>query len=123
VSLRPGLSSGANLHAKAVVVDRRSVLVASMNLDPRSRLLNTEIGVPIDSATLGAQIGALFDEATDPEQAFGVRLATPGDESAPRFWDGRDGGKPVRYDREPLAGWWRKLLAELLDPLAPEELR
>ena len=121
-SMRPGLSSGASLHAKAVVVDRRSVLVGSMNLDPRSRLLNTEIGVLIDSATLGEQIGTLFDEATDLDQAFRVRLATPGDETSPLVWDGRDDGKAVRYVREPRASWWRKLLANLFGALAPEEL-
>lgn len=119
---RPGLSSGASLHAKAVVVDRRSVLVGSMNLDPRSRLLNTEIGVLIDSATLGEQIGILFDEATNQDQTFRVTLAAPGDETARLVWDGRDGGKAVRYDSEPLASWWRNLLAHLLGALAPEEL-
>ena len=121
-SLRAGLSSGASLHAKAVVMDRRSVLIGSMSLDPRSRLLNTEVGVLIDSAAPGEQIGILFDEATDLHQAFWVRLASPGDETAPLVWDGGDGSEPLRYDRELLAGWWRKFLANLLGTLAPEAL-
>jgi putative cardiolipin synthase len=53
-SARARLSSGASLHAKAVVVDRKWVLLGSMNLDPRSRLSNTEVAVSVESATLGA---------------------------------------------------------------------
>ena len=46
-------SSHGRLHAKWAVVDRRRVLVGSMNLDPRSALLNTELGLLIDSQCPG----------------------------------------------------------------------
>jgi len=121
-SVRAGLSSGASLHAKAVVVDRESVLVGSMNLDPRSRLANTEIAVLIESPVLGQQLGTLFEEATALDQAFRVELVEPGDAKAPIAWNGREGDKPVRYNSEPLAGWWRRFVAGVLGPLAPEEL-
>lgn len=119
---RAGLSSGASLHAKAVVVDRKVVLIGSMNLDPRSRQSNTELAVLIESAALGDQIGALFEDAVSPEQAFSVELATPGDENAPLAWIGEEDGKVVRYASEPLASWWRRIVSGLLGTLAPEEL-
>ncbi|MBT2324678.1 phospholipase D family protein [Variovorax paradoxus] len=53
-----GASKGS-LHAKLAFVDRRILLVGSMNLDPRSAWINTELGVRIDSAELVRQIGGL----------------------------------------------------------------
>ncbi len=125
---RPGLASGASLssgstlHAKAVVVDRRFVLVGSMNLDPRSRLSNTEVAVSIESPVLGEQLGMLFEEAASLDQAFRVELAEAGDENAGLSWVGQEKDKLVRYASEPLAGWWRRFIASLLGTLAPEEL-
>ena len=40
------------LHVKAIVVDRERVFIGSMNLDPRSSDLNSEMGVIIDSREL-----------------------------------------------------------------------
>ena len=119
---RPGLSSGASLHAKAVVVDRKSMLIGSMNLDPRSRELDTEVAVSIESAALGGQLGKLFDEAASLDQAFRVELTEPGNENAPLSWTGNEEGKPVRYTSEPLASWWRRFFASVLGALAPEEM-
>jgi len=121
-SARPGLSSGASLHAKAVVVDGKSVLIGSMNLDPRSRRSNTEIAVLIESAVLGEQIGTLFEEASSPEQAFHVELTKHGNPKASLVWGGRENGKAVRYSSEPLASAWRRMASKLLGALAPEEL-
>lgn len=121
-STRPGLSSGASLHAKAVVVDGKSVLIGSMNLDPRSRQSNTEIAVRIENAALAGRIHALFEEATASDQAFQVGLTVPGKPDADLVWTGRENGKLVHYDSEPLAGIWRRLIAGLLGALAPEAL-
>ena len=42
-------SSKGSLHAKVYIFDKTSVFVGSRNLDPRSRKINTEIGVLIES--------------------------------------------------------------------------
>ncbi len=42
-------SSRASLHAKTFIIDRRYLFVGSLNLDPRSALLNTEIGAIYDT--------------------------------------------------------------------------
>ncbi len=118
----PGLSSGASLHAKAIAVDRRFVIVGSMNLDPRSRLSNTEIAVAIESAELGAQLGALFHDATALDQAYRLELSEPGNADAPLLWLSQEGGNAVRHTSEPGASWWRHLVAGLFDALAPEGL-
>ena len=118
---RPGASSGAYLHTKAIVVDRRHVVIGSMNLDPRSRRDNTEIAVLLDSASLGAHLGALFEETVQPAHAFRVVLAGPGEEAG-IVWVTEEDGKAVHYDHEPLTGFWRRLLSKLLGAFAPEGL-
>lgn len=120
--LRPGLSSGASLHSKAVIVDGQFVLIGSMNLDPRSRLLNTEVALQIESAQLGQQLGSLFDEATALEQAFRVELAEPGNPAAQLRWESMEGERAVRYTSEPLASAWRQFFVNIFGALAPEEL-
>jgi putative cardiolipin synthase len=112
--------SGASLHAKAVVIDRTHALIGSMNLDPRSRLHNTEVAVLVESSELARSIGAFFDEAVQPARAF--RLVLSADDPAHIVWITEDGGAEVRHEREPLAGWWRRFLTNVLAVLIPEQL-
>ena len=121
-SVRRVLSSVVSLHGKAIVFDRRSALIGSMNLDPRSRLSNTEIGVLIDSSVLARQLGDWFDEASAPERAFRVELSEPGNPASPLVWTGREDGQPVRFTSEPLAHWWQHLAAGVLGVLVPEDM-
>jgi len=69
-----GTSSGVSLHAKALVVDRQYVFVGSLNMDQRSKLLNTEMGLIVDSTGLAQAVREFFDTATQPENAFAVVL-------------------------------------------------
>lgn len=55
----PG-SSKASLHAKTMIFDRDTLFVGSMNLDPRSINLNTEIGVLIYSEPLADSASQTF---------------------------------------------------------------
>lgn len=119
---RPRLSSRASLHAKAVVIDRRWVLMGSMNLDARSRLINTEVALQVDSETLGAQLGAMFDASTTPDQVWRPVLAVAGDAASALHWQGLEGGQAVTLEHEPEAGAWRQALSALLGWLIDEEL-
>ena len=112
--------SGASLHAKAVVIDREHALVGSMNLDPRSRLLNTEVAVLVDSSELASSIGAFFDEATQSARAF--QLVLSADDRPHIVWTTEGDGVEVRHEREPLASWWRRFLTSVLAIFIPEQL-
>ena len=114
-------SSGAYLHTKAIIVDGRYVVVGSMNLDPRSRLSNTEVALFLDSAEIGERLAALFEEATGPDRAFRVKLAGTQSERMELLWIAKVDGKEVRYDHEP-ATFWRRVLSGLLEIFVPEEL-
>jgi putative cardiolipin synthase len=65
-------------HVKAIVVDRERLFVGSMNLDPRSQELNSEMGVVIDSAPLARQIADLMQQDMQPANAWHVTLCERG---------------------------------------------
>jgi putative cardiolipin synthase len=56
-----GASSSAALHAKTFAVDRSRIFVGSFNFDQRSALLNTEMGLVIESPVLVQRLAAFFD--------------------------------------------------------------
>jgi len=58
-------SSRASLHAKSFVFDHQAVFIGSLNLDPRSIQLNTEIGVVCESAPLAEDIAAPLERNLD----------------------------------------------------------
>jgi putative cardiolipin synthase len=113
---------GTTLHAKVVIVDRSTLIVGSMNLDPRSRMLNTEVAVRIENPVMGEELSALFDEAVSPDQSYRVELTEPGNASSALVWVGEENKSPVRLDSEPLASLWQHFVSGLLGSMAPEEL-
>lgn len=100
--------SDSALHAKIVVYDRRRLWVGSANFDPRSRHLNTEIGVMIDSPPLAEVV--LNGIAPDFAPSRSWRLeANPGAATGPVAWVGEKDGAVVRLETEPDADLWRGL--------------
>jgi putative cardiolipin synthase len=71
-----GGSSRGRLHAKLMVIDSQTVLLGSLNLDPRSARKNTEVGVAIDSPAIAAEALRVVD-AMETE-AYRVQLESPG---------------------------------------------
>ena len=57
--------SRASLHAKTFVFDRRAVFIGSLNLDPRSIQLNTEIGLVCESAPLAEDLAGTIEQNLD----------------------------------------------------------
>jgi putative cardiolipin synthase len=119
---RRRLSSHGSLHAKAIVIDRHWLLMGSMNLDPRSRRLNTEVALQTDSADIGGQLAALFDESVTLDQVWQVVLERPGDSKSAVAWNGLVDGQPSAEADEPGASAWRQWSATLLGWLIDEEL-
>ncbi|WP_420997812.1 phospholipase D family protein [Cupriavidus sp. 30B13] len=93
--------SRASLHAKSYMVDRRLLFVGSLNLDPRSARLNTEMGVVLDSAALCAALGAGLDDKL-LDVAYKVMLETDPAGGQPRMvWITREDGLLKTYRSEP----------------------
>jgi putative cardiolipin synthase len=60
------------LHSKAIVVDDHLSFIGSPNIDPRSLLINTEIGFFIDSEDLAGQLAALIERDISADAAWRV---------------------------------------------------
>lgn len=66
-------ASASELHAKTYVADSRWLFVGSMNFDPRSWRLNTEMGFVIDSPRLARKLETALDQGL-PRFAWGVEM-------------------------------------------------
>lgn len=64
------------LHSKYIIFDDDVVFVGSLNLDPRSLYLNTELGVVLESPQLADQLRNSFRDRIRPENAWQV-TSTP----------------------------------------------
>jgi putative cardiolipin synthase len=107
--------SEVSLHAKSLVVDRRLVFIGSMNMDHRSKLLNTEMGFIVDSPKLASAVSDFFKTITLPANAYGLVLADRDDKGQPSgeiLWRTEVDGKRVVLDSEPEVGLLEK--AEVL---------
>lgn len=51
-------SSDSSLHAKTIMIDRKNIFVGSLNLDPRSVDLNTEVGILFENPIFTRQVYA-----------------------------------------------------------------
>jgi putative cardiolipin synthase len=105
------------LHAKCALIDAHHVYLGSMNFDPRSRNLNTELGVLIHSPELAAEVAGFVH---DMKRAGSYRVVLAADGETLR-WRPGDGGDDVEAF-EPDTDFWSRLLLDLLSPFVPEEL-
>ncbi|MCQ9617452.1 phospholipase D family protein [Paenalcaligenes niemegkensis] len=116
-SAGPFGSSGSSLHAKTFAVDDERIFVGSFNFDPRSALLNTELGFVIESPSMARQIGGFFDEGI-PQGSYEVRLS----ESGKVYWIEQRDGKPLRHDTEPETSLLKRGFVRFLSVLPIEWL-
>ena len=104
-------SSGSSLHAKVFAVDGQRAFVGSFNFDPRSALLNTELGFVIHSPELARRIEQTFDTEV-PRSAYTLRLS----ESGQIEWLSA-AEPPVLQRDEPGSTWWSRIMLGLLSLL------
>lgn len=99
---REGLAgSKASLHAKYYIVDRKSTFIGSLNLDPRSVIENTEIGVVIDDEGIANDLATNIDEKIR-QVAFEVSL-----NNGELTWEKTEqDGTVTTFNIEPYSTWW-----------------
>ncbi|MBS0448455.1 MAG: phospholipase D family protein [Proteobacteria bacterium] len=106
------------LHAKLGFIDHKSLLVGSMNLDPRSATINTEIGIIVQSPTLvqmvtsGFRIGTLLG-------VYRVELR-PGGRGVRWTAMNPDGSPGEELDTDPDTSWGQRLRLLFLSVFVPE---
>lgn len=66
------------LHVKALVVGRERAFVGSMNLDPRSQVFNSEMGVTVDSPALADALARVMARGMSPANSWRLWQADDG---------------------------------------------
>jgi putative cardiolipin synthase len=89
------------LHIKSLIVDRQRVFIGSMNLDPRSSTINSEMGVIIFSPGIAQELAAAFERDMAPENAWHVTL----DEGGRLRWVAGD----QVLDQQPARSAWQRI--------------
>ena len=109
----PAEAKFLGLHVKAFVVDRRIAYVGSHNLDPRSRDINTELGVLVRSPGLAGELAGLIEQDMQGENSWAVRL----DEKGRLYWQSSD----ERVTRQPARNGWQRFLDGVMGILPLED--
>ncbi|WCM18344.1 phospholipase D family protein [Paraburkholderia bryophila] len=113
-------SSRASLHAKTYVFDRQTVFIGSMNLDPRSSRLNTEIGVLCNSPAIAGQVVDDVEPNLDTS-ALRVEQRTDANGNSRTVWiDTAEGGTVTTLDSEPDVSFTRRASVWLMGLLPIE---
>lgn len=106
---------GESVHAKTFAIDGRYFFVGSFNLDPRSALLNCEMGFVVDSPELAQAFIRVLDDRL-AEKAYA--LATDGKQKI--VWEFQRNGQAVSTTVEPGTTPLSRALVSLLSILPIE---
>lgn len=106
------------LHAKAAVIDGKTLFIGSMNFDPRSATQNTELCVIIHSDELAQQQLKLL-ESLERRGAYRLKLTSNGYDVE---WESHEHGANRVFQADPDTSLWDRILPALLHPLMPESL-
>ena len=117
-SLKSSSSTPFALHAKVFVFDRRQVFIGSMNFDERSRHINTELGVLIDSPELAKELAERFEAVAQPANSYVLSLGPPNAAGKdPLRWRTEENASPVVYEDEPSVDPLRRFEVKALSLL------
>lgn len=89
------------LHAKLLVLDKQLVFVGTINADPRSMRLNTEVSLVIDSPLLADVVTQLFSTDFERENSWQLSL----DEGGKINWRSSEG----LLKRQPANNTWDRI--------------
>jgi putative cardiolipin synthase len=112
-------NSRASLHAKVFALDRSAIFIGSLNLDPRSVLLNTEIGVLCSSKELSEDVVSGLEKSI-ADIAWKVEQRKQENGNSHLVWVEQGSAGTLEINAEPQVGSWRKLSVWLLQWLPIE---
>ena len=113
----PFKSSNASLHAKALVIDQRTVFIGSLNMDRRSARFNSELGLVMRSPEIAKQVTNVLDDIT-ADGSYKLSL----DRKGHILWSVGEGDAERTWHTDPETTRLQRFSLKLLAPFAPEEL-
>ena len=116
---RKGSVPRSSLHAKSMVIDEEIFIIGSMNLDPRSIKLNTEILSVIHSKILGKIESDIFDNIVKNKQnifslslqerePFKCTVTCVPQKDTKVVWSTQENNATKIYYNDANAGFWRR---------------
>ena len=112
VNVPPVEGKFISLHSKAVVIDTRYVFIGSMNFDPRSAAINTEMGVIVDSPSLAAELRAVMLRDMEGTNAWRLSL----DEGGKVLWTNSE----ETVSKQPSRGFMQNVM-NVIFKVVPKE--
>ena len=112
VDVPPAQAKFTGLHSKAVVIDTRYVFIGSMNFDPRSAAINTEMGVIVDSPDLAAELRAVMLRDMEGVNAWRLTL----DEKGAVIWTNSEETR----NKQPSRGFMQNIM-NVIFKVVPKE--
>lgn len=118
LQIKPLGLSGASLHAKTFAVDDARIFIGSFNFDPRSAMLNCEMGFLIDSPVLAKRVSTSFDGPLDTV-SYRPELTPEGK----MVWREKlSDGESLIYQEEPGTSWFQQFAIAVIGVLPVEWL-
>ncbi len=114
----PFRGSTASLHAKALVIDQKTVFIGSMNMDARSAHTNSELGLVIRSAEIARQVTSLLDDIS-ADGSYKLQLTGHGNQIE---WSSGEPGSEKTWYTDPETTRAQRFWLKMAAPFAPEEL-
>lgn len=102
----PGTDITTTLHTKAIMFDRRWLFVGSLNVDPRSIDINTEMGLILDAPEFTRD---LYEAAADSVRKYAYQVALS--DKGRVEWKALSEGEIITLKKEPETNWWRRFKA------------
>jgi len=120
--------SAARLHTKVFIFDRKTIFIGSLNLDPRSIDINTEMGILFHSPEMAGKLASTLDQE-GLEHVYELKLVRSPAKSKGEFttytwnieWLERVDGETIRHTSEPDVGAWESIKL-FFSGMAPESL-
>ncbi len=107
---RVGEDAHAGLHTKAMVIDDRVAVIGSYNMDPRSRVWNSEIALIVRDPDFARQVSQEMERDFAPKASWRLSL----DETGDLVWTGQSKSEPVQLTKDPGSSWWDRFLWSML---------
>jgi len=108
----------AGIHTKSFVIDGQQALIGSFNFDPRSRDLNSEIGLVVSNREFAQQVVNEMNQDFHPENSYRLFL----NENGKLRWEltNPDGSMTI-FKHDPGASIWKRMGARILSWLPIEK--
>jgi putative cardiolipin synthase len=93
-----------------MVIDDRVAVIGSYNMDPRSRVWNSEIALIVRDPDFAREVLQEMERDFAPEASWRLSL----DGTGALVWTGKAEDKLVQLTKDPGSSWWDRFLWGML---------